>query len=253
VEELTIPLWALAGLFLVVSFAYSTVGLGGGSSYTALMAVFSVAHEAIRTVSLSLNLLVTLVASINFMREGHARPRLILPFLLTSMPMAYVGGALKVPVTVFNWLLLISLIFVALRIYLWNDTAVRHQLGRKGQILLSLGVGAALGLLSGIVGIGGGIYLVPLIIVLGLGSQKEASACGALFIWVNSLSSLTARLQHHRVPLTEMIPLLAVVLIGGTLGSYVGSSRLSPKTMERWLGGIILLAIVFLAKKILTA
>ncbi len=250
-EELTIPLWALAAIFVVVAFAYSAVGLGGGSSYTALMAIFGVGHVAIPAISLTLNLLVTSVGSLNFIRQGHARPRLILPFLVASVPMSYVGGSLAMPRRAFYWILLASLLLVAARIYLWTESALRLNLKRPGQVVLSLAVGSVLGLVAGIVGIGGGIYLVPLIVVLGLGSGKEAAACGAIFIWINSLTGLIARFQYHAVDLREFLPLVLAVVAGGTLGSYVGASRLSAGTMEKWLGGIVLLAIVLLARRIL--
>jgi len=168
------------------------------------------------------------------------------------MPMSYVGGSLKMPREVFYWILLISLIFVALRIYAWKDTALRLELGKMQQIALSLAVGALLGLVAGIVGIGGGIYLIPLIIILKLGSEKEAAACGAIFIWVNSLSGMIARFQYHAIDLARLFPLVLAVVLGGTLGSYLGASRLKPKTMKKWLGGIILVAIILLAKKILS-
>lgn len=252
-EELTIPPLALAALFFAVSFAYSAVGLGGGSSYTALMAIFGVNHLVIPTTTLTLNVLVTSVGSLNFVRQRHARLRLLLPFLITSMPASYVGGSLKLPKVVFYWVLLVSLVLVAIRIYVWKETALHLNLGRRAEIALSLVVGSLLGLFAGIVGIGGGIFLVPLIIILGLGSQKEAAACGAIFIWVNSLSGLIARLQYHSVDFLELFPLVVAVLAGGGLGSYLGSSRLPPRTMEKWLGGIVLVAIAFLAKNILTS
>jgi uncharacterized membrane protein YfcA len=251
VEDLVIPLWALAALFVAVSFAYSTVGLGGGSAYAALMAIFGISHVVFPSITLSLNLLVTFLGSVAFIRQGHARPRLILPFLVTSVPMSFIGGTLQIPSTPFYCILLVSLTCVAARLYLWDKATLRLNLGRTGQLVLSMAVGAVLGLVSGMVGIGGGIYLVPLIIILGWGSQKEAAACGAIFIWVNSLAGLTARLQFQPVNILDFLPLMVAVLIGGSLGSYLGSTRLSPRIMEKWLGGIVLLAILLLARKIL--
>jgi uncharacterized membrane protein YfcA len=234
--------------FFIVAFAYSSVGLGGGSSYTALMAILGVNYLAIPTVSLILNLFVTSIGSFNFVRKGHARVRLILPFLVSSIPMAYVGGSLRLSKEIFYWILLITLIFVVVRIYAFENTSLKLTLGSIQQVTLSLIVGSVLGLIAGIVGIGGGIYLVPLIIILGLGSQKEAAACGAIFIWVNSLSGLIARLQYNPVEIAPFIPLVFVVLIGGTLGSYMGSAKFAPRTMEKILGIIIVVAIVFLTK-----
>jgi hypothetical protein len=101
------------------------------------------------------------------------------------------------------------------------------------------------------VGIGGGIYLVPLIIILGFGSEKEAAACGAVFIWVNSLSGLIARFQYHSIDILAFLPIIVAVFIGGYLGSFIGSSSLSPRAMEKCLGGIVVVAIAFLLKRTL--
>lgn len=241
----------LAVLFFIVAFIYSSVGLGGGSSYTALMAIFGFSALAIPMVSLSLNLIVTSIGSYNFIRNKHAKIKLILPFIISSIPMAYLGGSLKFPLEIFYWILLISLIFVAARIYLWKNVAIKFDFKQKEKIIISLIAGSVLGLIAGIVGIGGGVYLVPLIIVLNLGSEKEAAACGAIFIWLNSFSGLLSRLQYNSIDLTNYIPLIVAVLIGGTLGSYMGSFKFSPKVMDKVLGAVILIAIFFLTKKLL--
>ncbi len=250
-EAITSP-YFLAVLFFFVAFTYSSVGLGGGSSYTALMAIFGISTLAIPLISLSLNLFVTTIGSFNFIRNRHARIKLILPFLISSIPMAYLGGALRLPKEIFYWILFISLIFVAVRIYFWQNTTIKLNITQNGKIILSLIAGSILGLVAGIVGIGGGIYLVPLIILSGLGSAKEAAACGAIFIWLNSCSGLISRLQYNSIDLTNYIPLIAAVIAGGTLGSFMGSFKFSPKTMEKVLGAVIIASIIFLTRKIVT-
>jgi uncharacterized membrane protein YfcA len=238
-------------LFFMVALIYSSVGLGGGSSYTSLMAVFGINILAIPMISLTLNIFVTTVGSYNFLRNNHGRAKLILPFLITSMPAAYLGGSIKLPKEYFYIVLLISLIFVAMRIYIWQDTTIQLNLTNSGKLIISLLSGAILGLTAGIVGIGGGIYLVPLIIIFGLGSPKEAATCGAVFIWLNSISGLVSRLQYNSIDLSNYIPLIFTVLLGGFAGSFIGSFKLNSKTMEKILGSVILIAIVFLSKKIL--
>jgi uncharacterized membrane protein YfcA len=250
-DLINISHYYLAGLFFVIAFVYSSVGLGGGSSYTALMAVFGMNTLEIPMISLTLNLFATSVGSYNFIRNNHAKLKLILPFLITSIPMAYVGGALKVSKEIFYWILLASLVLVAARMYLWENTTLKINLGQVGKLIISLFIGSILGLIAGIVGIGGGIYLVPIIIILGLGTEKEAAACGAIFIWINSLSGLIARLQYNSIDLTSHIPLISAVLIGSALGSFMGSFKYSPKTMQRILGIIIIIAISLLTRKIL--
>jgi uncharacterized membrane protein YfcA len=227
------------------------VGLGGGSSYTALMAVFGMNTLEIPMISLTLNLFATSVGSYNFIRNKHAKLRLILPFLVSSIPMAYVGGALKLPKEIFYWILLISLVLVAARLYIWEQITVKINMGQIAKFVISLFIGSILGLIAGIVGIGGGIYLVPIIIILGLGTEKEAAACGVIFVWINSLSGLIARLQYNSIDLTNHIPLVSAVLIGSALGSFMGSFKYSPKTMQRILGIIIIIAISLLTRKVL--
>jgi len=242
--------YLLALLFFFVAFVYSSVGLGGGSSYTAILAIFGYGAAVIPMISLSLNLIVTTTGSANYVRHGHVRPSLLLPFIASSMPMAYVGGALQLPKQVFFWLLLASLMFVAIRIYLWSSTTLKLNLRPRGQLIVSLLTGSVLGFIAGTVGIGGGIYLVPLILILGLGSAKEAAAAGSVFVWLNSLVGLVSRLQHNSINLMDYLPLILAVLAGGALGSYLGAVRYSAKTMERILGAVILVAIVVLAKKL---
>ena len=249
--ELISSPYFIAILFFIVAFAYSSVGLGGGSSYTALMAILGFSTLTIPMVSLTLNFLVTLIGSYNFIRFKHARIKLVLPFIVTSIPMAYLGGALQLPKELFYWLLLLSLIFVAVRIYFWSNVSLTLDLSEKGKTVLALISGAILGLIAGIVGIGGGIYLVPLIILLGLGSAKEAAAAGVIFIWVNALAGLISRFQYNAIDLTEYIPLIIAVIIGGSLGSFVGAAKYSPKVMEKVLGVIILVAIGFLIRKLI--
>ncbi len=247
--DLTVPITLLAVLFTTVAFFYASVGLGGGSSYTALLAIFGAGATTIPMVSLSLNLLVTTVGSIVFLSQKHARLRLIGPFLILSIPMAYIGGMLQLPKMVFYLVLLVSLFFAAIRIYFPKETKPL-ELDNQGKFFLALLCGAALGLIAGIAGIGGGVYLVPLIILLGLGTAKEAAACGALFIWVNSIAGLAARLQYNSIDLTPFLPLIICTVTGGIAGSIMGAGRLNPSTMQKILGSILVAAIFFLSKKI---
>ena len=132
----------LAVLFFVVALAYSSVGLGGGSSYTALMAILGFNALAIPMLSLALNLMVTTVGAYHFIRHKHARIKLIAPFLVTSIPMAYIGGALHLPKDIFYGVLLVSLIVVVLRIYFWSNTSFNLNLTERGKLFVSLITGS---------------------------------------------------------------------------------------------------------------
>jgi len=247
--DLLIPITLLAFIFAVVAFFYASVGLGGGSSYTALLAVFGASTMTIPLVSLTLNILVTTFGSLVFLLHGHARLRLIVPFIISSIPMAYLGGMLHLPKRIFYVLLLVSLCVAAARIY-FPDTSRPVHLDKRRKILLAIGSGAILGLIAGITGIGGGIYLVPLIILLGLGNAKEAAACGAFFIWVNSVSGLLARIQYNEVDLVPYLPLVIAVVLGGMAGTLMGAGRFKVRTMQQILGSILIVAILLLGKKI---
>ncbi len=247
--DLLIPITLLAFIFAVVAFFYASVGLGGGSSYTALLAVFGASTMTIPLVSLTLNILVTTFGSLVFLLHGHARLRLIVPFIISSIPMAYLGGMLHLPKRIFYVLLLVSLCVAAARIY-FPDTSRPVHLDKSRKILLAIGSGAILGLIAGITGIGGGIYLVPLIILLGLGNAKEAAACGAFFIWVNSVSGLLARIQYNEVDLVPYLPLVIAVVLGGMAGTLMGAGRFKVRTMQQILGSILIVAILLLGKKI---
>jgi hypothetical protein len=229
---------------------YSSVGLGGGSSYTAILAIFSINYLAIPTISLTLNLFVTTIGSLTFILKRHVRLNLLLPFLLSSMPLAYFGGTLHLPKNIFLWILWASLVFVIVRIYLVEQVDFKFDLSRRQQLFISIVTGMLLGFIAGVVGIGGGIYLVPLILVLGLGNAKQAAACGAIFVWVNSAVGLSARFVHQPIDLNEYLPLIAAVIAGGLLGSYLSASHYSTRTIEKVLGLVVVIAVILLGKRL---
>ncbi len=238
-------------LFLFVAFIYSSVGLGGGSSYTALMAILGVSYTMIPTTSLTLNLVVTFIGMVNFWRKGHGKLKLIGPFLITSIPMAYFAGSLNMPEFIFQVILITTLILVAIRIYIINGLTLSFQLSGGQKWILIIGLGAVLGFIAGAVGIGGGIYLVPLIIMFGLGTEKEAAAAGAMFIWVNSLAGFLARFQIGTFDPDFIFPLIGTVVVGGFAGSYYGALKFEAKTIQKVMGTVIIIAIIFLFRKIL--
>ena len=238
-------------IFFVIAFIYSTVGLGGASAYTAIMAIMGVSHHIIPTTSLALNIAVTFFGMINYWRNGYGRLKLVGPFLITSIPMAYIAGSLDLNENIFQTVLLLSLILVAIRFYFVDSLSFSIQLSLTKKWILTILLGSTLGFIAGAVGIGGGIYLVPLIVMFGLGSEKEAAAAGTIFIFVNSLVGFAARFQSGTFDPNFILPLIGVVAIGGFLGSYFGSVKYDPKTIQKVMGIIIIIAIILLAQKIL--
>ena len=239
-----------AVIFFLVAFAYSSVGLGGGSSYTSIMAILGFNYLAIPLVSLSLNVLVSSIGCYNYFKNRHGRLSLILPFLITSIPCSYLGGSLEIEKSTFYPILFVTLFFVFIRLVFFKNAKILFTLSCVSRVTLSLFIGVVLGFVSGVAGIGGGIYLVPLIIVFGLGNEKEAAASGAAFIWLNSVAGLSARIQYHSIELFDYYPMLIAVIMGGFLGSYFGSVKFSKRAMQNLLALVVLLALVFLTKKI---
>jgi len=241
----------LATIFLGISYISASVGLGGGSCYTAIMAALGLPPLSIPLISLSLNLVVTSAASYQFIRHHHASWKLITPFLVTSLPMAYLGGSLQLPKRWFYAILLASLVLVVVRIFFLRSVKVRWNITGTKKLIVSMIAGTALGFIAGVVGIGGGIYLVPLIIILGLGNEKQAASSGAIFIWLNSLTGMISRLQHHDVEILNYLTLIVAVFLGGMAGGIIGATSLKPQMMQKILGIIIIVAVILLIPRLL--
>jgi uncharacterized protein len=229
----------LAVGMLLVAFLYSSVGHAGASGYIAVMSLFSMAPAVIKPTALLLNLLVAAIGSWQFWRAGHFSWRLFWPFAASSIPLAFIGGRLNLPTHVFEIVVGIVLWLSALR-FLLNPSSdeVLRQPGRGA----SLSIGAGLGLLSGLTGVGGGIFLTPLLLLLRWAKTKTAAAVSALFIFVNSAAGLLGNFTATRhVPPVGLV-LAAAVIVGGAAGSYLGSRRFQPVVIKRLLAVVLLVA-----------
>ena len=224
---------------LVIAFLYSSVGHAGASGYIAVMSLFSMAPIEIKPTALVLNILVASIGSWQFWRAGHFSWRLFWPFALLSIPFAFVGGYLNLPTHTFKILVGIVLLFSAAR-FLIRPPAEQepHPPSRH----LSFGVGAGLGLLSGLTGTGGGIFLTPLVIFMRWARTKTASAVSALFILVNSTSGLLGNISATQSFPGFALPLAVAVVCGGTVGSYLGSRRFPHDTIKRLLAVVLIIA-----------
>ncbi|MAX29912.1 MAG: hypothetical protein CMG14_03230 [Candidatus Marinimicrobia bacterium] len=243
--------YVLPLLFFFIACIYSSVGLGGGSSYAALMAIFGISYQIIPTTSLILNLLVTFFGMINFWKNGYGRFNLVYPFFLTSIPMTFFASSLDLSKETFELFLLGTLILVVIRIYFIKDLKMNIELNWFQKYIFIVLVGSILGFIAGGIGIGGGIYLVPIIIMFRLGTEKEASAAGAMFIWANSLTGVIARARSGTFDIDFILPLSIAVIIGGIIGSYFGAVRFSASKIQRVMGSVIIFAIVILLKGLL--
>ncbi len=228
----------LVSAFFVVASLYAMTGHGGGSGYIAVMVLLGMAPAEIKPLALTLNLIVSSIGSYQFYRAGHFRRELFLPFIVASVPFAMLGGYLQLPTHWFNLLLGIALIFAALRI------AVRPSSDhpKAPPLAPALLAGSLIGLMSGLIGVGGGIFLTPLLLLMGWANPKQAAAVSAPFILLNSLSALAGFLAHgdHAMP-TNFYWLALAVLLGGSLGAHLGSRKMGHATIARVLSAVLIL------------
>ncbi|MDE3247195.1 MAG: sulfite exporter TauE/SafE family protein [Bacteroidota bacterium] len=227
-------------LLFVVAFLYASVGHGGASGYLALMAIFSVGQDVMKPTALLLNLFVSLVAFWQFYRGGHFKWRLFLPFALASIPMAYLGGKVTVEASLYKHLLGVLLLFPIARFLFFKNYEASEL--KPPNIALSIIVGAGIGLLSGLIGIGGGILLSPVLLLLKWTDQKQTAAISALFIFVNSLAGLLGQLSKGIHFSTDMLLYVAIAFAGGIGGAYFGSLRFNQGVLKNVLAMVLLLA-----------
>ena len=222
-----------------VAFLYSCVGHAGASGYIAVMTLFGLSQGVIKPTALALNILVAAIATFQFRRAGHFSWRLFWPLALASIPCAYLGGRLDLPAHAFKILVGIVLLASAARFLL---APPEEATPKPPGLPASLGVGAGLGLLSGLTGTGGGIFLTPLGIFLRWERTKTVAAVSAAFILVNSVSGLAGHLVKTR-SFPDVAPVLAAAaLAGGAAGSYLGSTRLPHAAIKRLLAAVLAIA-----------
>jgi uncharacterized membrane protein YfcA len=229
----------LALAVAAVAFLYSTVGHAGASGYIAVMTLFGLAATTIRPTALVLNILVSTLTTWQFWRAGHFRWRLFWPFALLALPLAFVGGYVTLPTHVFRILIGIVLLLSAARLLIKpsEDTVTKEP-----SVAVSLSVGGVLGLLAGLTGTGGGIFLTPVLLFLKWAKTKHAAATSAAFILVNSIAGLTGNYISTRMIPSAAWPLAAAVLIGGAAGSFLGAKRLDHTVIKRLLAVVLIIA-----------
>ena len=222
-----------------IAFLYSSVGHAGASGYIAIMTLFSLAPAEIKPTALALNILVASVGSWQFWRAGHFSWRLFWPFAILSVPLAYVGGYLNLPSHIFKVVVGIVLLFSAIRFVMPQIAETESHAPSRP---VAIGVGAFLGLLSGLTGTGGGIFLTPILLLMRWATTKNAAAVSAFFILLNSISGLLGNISATKSIPSFALPLGIAVVIGGAMGSYLGSNKLQPLTIKRLLAVVLTIA-----------
>ena len=231
----------LASGMLVAAFLYASVGHGGASAYIAAMALAGIAPAEMRPIALQLNVLVSAIATAKFYRAGHFRWPLFWPFAAVSIPAAYLGGAITLPGTAYK--VLVGLVLLYAGWQLWWSARAGEELRpvRNVPIALSMAIGAVLGVLSGLTGVGGGIFLSPLLLLFGWAGTKQTSAVAAPFILVNSLAALSAGfVKNATLPPDYAWVLMPAVLVGGWAGAEYGSRRFANPVIRRVLAAVVL-------------
>lgn len=241
--ELSFPVIAIVSLlFLGVAFLYSSVGYGGASGYLAVLSFFAFAPTFMSTTALILNILVSVTALFAFWKARHLELGLTWPFIVTSIPAAFLGGVVPVSPRLYQLILAVVLLFAGLRFLLEARSSKSEPALRLPALLISLPVGALVGFVSGLVGVGGGIFLSPLILIMSWADAKRTAATSAAFIFVNSISGVFGRVTAGTFALGPLLPFLIAAFIGGLLGSHLGAVRYSGRTIRRLLGIVLLVA-----------
>jgi len=235
-------IWFFMILLPIISFLYSSVGHGGASGYLALMALFSFPTEVMKPTALILNLFVSGIAFFYYYKEGYFKKKLFFYFALASIPFAYLGGTLDVDASIYKIILAILLIFAVLKMLdVFGKESTEIKEIKLWQGLL---IGSIIGFFSGLIGIGGGIILTPVILILHWGKMKEAAAVSALFVWVNSASGLIGQISSGvRIPV-ELYGLIGIAIVGGLLGGYLGSKKINNLHLRYVLAFVLAIASV---------
>ena len=230
--------WLIAGIALI-AILYSSVGHAGASGYIAVMSLLSIAPATIKPVALMLNVAVALIGTVQFTRAGHFRWALFWPFAITAVPAAALGGYLQLPAETFKIVVGLALLLSAANLLLRAPADGQTQ---PPPLPAALAVGAALGLLAGLTGTGGGIYLTPLMLFLRWAPMRQIAAVSAPFILLNSLSGLAGHFAAGKLIPTLTWPLLLAVIAGGALGATLGARHLPVPVIKRVLALVLLIA-----------
>jgi len=231
---------ATAAAFFVVALLYSSVGHAGASGYLAVMALLQVAPASMRPAALILNILVATLGARNFIGAGHFKPSLAWPFLVTSIPMAFLGGRLELPVDIYRSVIGVVLLLTAIRLLV--QLRQEDRPGSPPSVVVAMAVGAALGFLAGLTGVGGGIFLSPLLLLAGWADLRTTAATSVVFILANSVAGLLGQVGSLDA-LPAGLPIWAIAVVaGGAAGSWLGSRRLASPAIRLTLALVLVTA-----------
>lgn len=233
--------WIVFGALLAtVAFLYSSVGHGGASGYLALMAIYTFPISVIKPSALLLNLFVSGISFFFYYKKDFFKVKLFYPFAITSVPAAFIGGMIPLENKLYKILLGIVLIIAAIRLFGFFKNSEKQNVTLN--IPFAMGIGFGIGLLSGMLGIGGGVILSPILLFLGWATLKETAAISSLFIFVNSIAGLSGYFMGENTFPTQSFYLVPIAVFGGIVGAYYGSGYFSNKVLKYILATVIVLA-----------
>lgn len=224
----------------IVAVLYSSVGHGGASGYLAVMAMLWVDPSITKPTAFILNVFVASIGTWQFYRVGYFSWRVLLPFAITSIPFSFIGGTISLPTAIYKVLLGVVLVLAALRLA-WKLTAGDSET-KPPPIWIALVIGAAIGLLSGLIGVGGGIFLTPILLLARWSETKVAAGVSAMFILVNSIAGLAGNPGQILVLPQNVWFWIVAAVIGGVLGSTLGARKFDSLTLRRVLSAVLLFA-----------
>lgn len=247
---MTIAMLPLSLMFFLTALLYASVGFGGGSTYLALLYLSGLDFRIIPILALLCNIIVVSANMVNHVRTQSIESRIVIPFLMSSIPCAFIGGLVPIGKSHFLWILGLSLLAAALRLFLTKSLSSDNIIPKWSHVFrIGLPVGSILGFVSGITGLGGGIFLAPILYLLKWGHPRQIAASASLFILLNSISGITGHiLKSGTFPDAKLIlPLGGVVLAGAFIGSNLGHFRWQRFTLQR----VTALLILFVSLRIL--
>ena len=224
----------LSILFFVTALIYSSVGFGGGSTYLAILLIWGVPYTIFPVIALVCNIIVVSGNSINFIRSKNININLLFPYLIGSIPFAFIGGSITIEKSLFEILLFCVLLVAGIFLLIESKSFNKEQIKiNKIPRLISISIGSIIGFMSGLVGIGGGIFLSPLLFLMKAGYPRHITSSASLFILINSIFGIAGQLTKDQVldQVTNYWPLFLAVLIGGQIGSLLNIKFLSNKIL----------------------
>ena len=244
----------LSILFFVTAILYSSVGFGGGSTYLALLLIWQIPYFVFPIIALSCNIIVVVGNCVNYIRVRNLNLKILLPYLIGSIPLAYIGGSIPIEKSVFEVLLFLVLSLAGiLLLFNFKSYDDKENNYRRIPLPISVTIGSILGFISGAVGIGGGIFLSPILFLLRAGSSKQIVTAASIFILINSIAGIIGQLSKNEilVEIQNYWYLLLVVLIGGQIGNFLNLKIFSARVLVLVTASLVLFVAIRMGIRIL--